>query len=123
MKTELLASLMLALMAVMLVAAVATVVWAAVRTARRRRGGVVLTENRVPARRIVLLTLAGTAVLLLLTFALGSASPLVINGKPFADGFWLRAADMFISSSVVLLVVAVLAYAYAELKTKLYTKD
>lgn len=117
MKTDLVAGVMLVLMAVALVTALATVLWAAVRTVRRRCGGVARMENRVPARRIALMTLAGTVVLLALTFALGVSEPVLINGKPFANALWLRAAGMFISSSFVLLVVATLAYAYSEVRS------
>ena len=119
MKTDVVAYVMLVLMAVALIAAVVAVLWAVVVAARKRGSGLAKTENRVPARRIAVLTLAGTLVLLLLTFVLGSSVPVPINGKPFDSIFWLRAADMFICSSGVLLVVAVLAYLYAELKTKL----
>ena len=119
MKTDVVAYVMLVLMAVTLLAAVIAVLWAVVMAARKRGSGLAKTENRVPARRIAMLMLAGTLVLLLLTFALGSSVPVLINGKSFDSFFWLRAADMFICSSGVLLVVAALAYVYAEVKTKM----
>ena len=119
MKTDVVAYVMLVLMAVTLLAAVIAVLWAVVMAARKRGSGLAKTENRVPARRIAMLMLAGTFVLLLLTFALGSSVPVLINGKSFDNFFWLRAADMFICSSGVLLVVAALAYVYAEVKTKM----
>ena len=119
MKTDVVAYVMLVLMAVALLAAVIAVLWAVVMAARKRGSGLAKTENRVPARRIAMLMLAGTFVLLLLTFALGSSVPVLINGKSFDNFFWLRAADMFICSSGVLLVVAALAYVYAEVKTKM----
>ena len=119
MKTDVVAYVMLVLMAVALLAAVIAVLWAVVMAARKRGSGLAKTENRVPARRIAMLMLAGTLVLLLLTFALGSSVPVLINGKSFDNFFWLRAADMFICSSGVLLVVAALAYVYAEVKTKM----
>lgn len=122
MKTDVVASVMLVLMAVALIAAVGVVLWAVVVAIRKRGSGVAKTENLVPARRIAVFTLAGTLVLLLLTFALGASVPVLINGKPFASGFWLRVADMFIWSSGVLLVVAALAYVYAEVKAKMNTE-
>ena len=42
---------------------------------------------------------------LVLTFLLGSAEPLLVNGRPFADAFWLRLTDMFIFTSVILILV------------------
>ena len=39
-----------------------------------------------------------------LTFVLGSADPLFTNGKPFTSTFWLKATDMFIYTSLILII-------------------
>ncbi len=52
------------------------------------------------------LIVAFTAVLLLVTWLLGSDEPLVVNGTVFSDGFWLKVTDMLLISSTVLIVVA-----------------
>ena len=62
--------------------------------------------NNVPAKRIALGCAALLAVCMGLTFALGNTSPIVTNGTAFADSFWLRTADMFINTIVMLMVVA-----------------
>ena len=49
---------------------------------------------------------------MLITFLLGSAEPVMVNGVEFADTFWLKATDMFINTSTVLLLVAVCGVAY-----------
>lgn len=53
-----------------------------------------------------------TALLLLVTYLLGSDQPMVINGILFSDGFWLRVTDMLIMSSVILIIVAALFVLY-----------
>lgn len=62
--------------------------------------------NNVPAKRIAI----GSAILLVasmaVTFALASTSPIVTNGTAFADPFWLRTADMFVNTIILLVVVA-----------------
>ena len=115
--TEILANVMLCLMAVALLLAVAAVVWSSAMALRKRRNamrrGEDGVENGVPVRRIALLTSVGTAVLLLLTFALGSSQSVMTSGKAFTNAIWLRAADMFIFTSAVLMLVAGIAYAVA----------
>ena len=110
--TELLADVMLLLMFVAVVLALAAVAWATFVALRKRSGGVAKIENHVPARSIVL------ATLVLLTFLLGSSAPMHVNGQLFDNGFWLRAADMFIVTSGVMLLAGGIVYAYSELRKK-----
>ena len=67
---------------------------------------------------VVLATLVGTLLLALLTFLLGSSAPMHVNGQLFDNGFWLRAADMFIVTSGVMLLAGGIVYAYSELRNK-----
>jgi hypothetical protein len=59
---------------------------------------------------------AGTLLIGVLSFLLGSSETIVVNGRTYDDGLWLRAADMFIVTASVLLVVGAVAYAYSELR-------
>jgi heme/copper-type cytochrome/quinol oxidase subunit 2 len=54
--------------------------------------------------------------MLLLTFALGSTAPMKINGATYASSFWLRTSDMFIATSLVMMLVAVAAVIYGATK-------
>ena len=38
------------------------------------------------------------------TFLLGSSSPVMTNGKLFTEVFWLKATDMFIYTTVILII-------------------
>lgn len=66
-------------------------------------------QNGIPVARIAVGTGCGLAVCLLLTFVLGSSRPMLINGLRYADAAWLKTADMFINTAIVLLLVAVIA--------------
>ena len=48
-------------------------------------------------------------ILLLVTLALGSSDAMMVNGEEYADKWWLHVADMFVNSSLALVVVAVVA--------------
>lgn len=69
-------------------------------------------SNGVPATRIVLGVVGLLVVSLVVTFVLGSGEPMRISGELFAESFWLKVTDMFINTSIVLMLVAVCAVCY-----------
>lgn len=89
----------------LLLIALGLLVWSAVRSVCRNRGEAV--SNGLPVRRMAWGVLVLVAVVLGLTCLLASTEPLVINGKVFDDSFWLRVSDMLISTSLILILVAV----------------
>ncbi len=98
-----LADLMLWLMYVIVAAAMlvtAYSVWHGLHN--RRKGDDVI--NGVPAGKIGWCVAVGFVVCLLLTFLLGSADPVTTNGIRFTDVFWLKATDMFIYTSLLLII-------------------
>lgn len=113
----LLTNVVLVLMMLMVVAAVAIVVWSVVRnlksTGRKER-----MMNNIPVRRIAVVICVGTLVVMLLTFAFGSSKPMLINGSVFADVFWLKATNMMIATSLILMVAAVAAVVMGTIKWK-----
>jgi hypothetical protein len=48
--------------------------------------------------------LIGLLLCLVVTFLLGSSSPVMTNGQPFTSKFWLKATDMFIYTSILLII-------------------
>lgn len=89
---------------------VAAVVFAvSVWRGARMRGKEGRVVNGVPAALIFCCSLGLMLVLLVLSFALASTEPMLINGHPFADGLWLRVSEMFVFTSVALIVIAVAA--------------
>ncbi len=90
----------------MLALAALLTTWSTLRSLLRNRGEAV--EWGIPVRLIGWFIVIGLVVVLVLTFALGDVSPLSINGRTYADGLWLRMADMLINTSLVLIIVAVI---------------
>ena len=60
--------------------------------------------NGVPVRHIFRITWIGLLALLVLTFALGSSAPMLINGENYADWLWLKLSDMFVITSLLMLL-------------------
>lgn len=105
---------------VFLILALAVVVTAwAVIAAIRKRGRKDITSHRVPVTIITISVVAFTVVLLGISFALGSSSAIAINGKEYQEAGWLKAADMFVITSLVLMVIATAAVAFATIKSYL----
>ena len=97
------ADVMLGLMYLMLAVAVgvsAYSVWHGLRN--RRKGDDII--NGVPAGKIGWCVAIGFVVCLVITFILGSSSPVITHGVRFTDAFWLKATDMFIYTSILLII-------------------
>lgn len=63
--------------------------------------------NGVPARKIARITWLSTLGLLVIGFAVGSSTPMLVNGNDYNDWFWLKLSDMFVLDSVMLLIAAI----------------
>ena len=90
-----------------LLAAVLVAVTVSMVHAFKVRGEVESARNGVPARTIVWGTATFFALLLLITYALGSSDVLQVNGKDYQHAEWLKLTDMFINTALTLVVVAV----------------
>lgn len=63
----------------------------------------------VPARKISRVTWLGTLGLLVLTFLVGSSTPIGVNGNTYGDWLWLKISDMLVYTSIILLLGAIVA--------------
>ena len=106
------APLLIAFVELTVVAAVVAALWLMV--VRRRGVKSQPLTNGIPAHRIMMAVALGTVALLAIGFALGSSAPIMANGARFADGLWLRVADMFIYAGTALIVAAVVAVAVVK---------
>ena len=96
------------LLVFMVLLAIGTTVWSMAR-ALSTRGKGERTVNNIPVKKITYGVAVLTAILLLVTLALGSSDAMMVNGEEYADKWWLHVADMFVNSSLALVVVAVVA--------------
>ena len=60
--------------------------------------------NGVPQTRIAWTTAGIFVAILFVTYLFGSSEPLITNGKVFDSPFWLKLTDMFIYTSVILIL-------------------
>lgn len=68
--------------------------------------------NGIPENKIFRFTWLFTVVLLIVTFLVGSSVPMLVNGNDYTDWLWLKLSDMFVCSSVVMLLAAMIAVGY-----------
>ena len=104
--SPLLTDVVLGTMYLLLLSGIGVAVWAVVREARLRAHEEKVVNN-IRAALLSRSIVGGTVLLLVLTALLGSATPIMVNGKEYADALWLKVADVFIFSSLILLVVAI----------------
>ena len=102
----LLTNILLVFVALVFLLALALGIWTLAVSIRRRKGAGKVV-NGVPVAKITYGIVGFTILLLLVTFLLGSSSALSINGATFSASFWLKTADMFVWSAIILIVVAV----------------
>ena len=98
--------------------ALGVTVWAVVM-AFRKRGK---TQKKIHGINIALIStvvVVFTTLLLVFSFLIGSSEALNVNGKEYNDSLALRGADMFVLSSVIMMVVAAAAVAWGTIKSHL----
>jgi len=97
------ADVVLWLMYLVIIAAIGVTVYSVWHGMRNRRKGDDII-NGVPAGRIGWCVAIALVACLVLTFLLGSTSPVMTNGTRFTDVFWLKTTDMFIYTSILLII-------------------
>ena len=101
--SPLVADIMLWLMYIAVVVAVVVTIVSVMRTLRLRTKDDEVV-NGVPRTRLAWIVGVAFLLCLVLTFVLGSSEPVKTNGKLFTDMFWLKATDMFIYTSLILII-------------------
>ncbi len=78
-------------------------------------------SNGIPVVKISRSVWLTTLLLLILTFLVGSSAPMLINGEEYNDWFWVKASDMFVLTSVIMLVLGIGAVLFGA--TRYIRKD
>lgn len=110
-----LTDVLMILMILMTIGGIAIVIWSLVHDMKISGKGDAYSNN-IPVKKIGYCVAGGTFVILLLTFIIGSSSPMKINGADYTDVFWLKVSDMFVSSSILLIIAAIAAVIYGSTK-------
>ena len=69
-------------------------------------------SNGIPENKIFRITWLATLAILVVTFLVGSSVPMLINGSEYGDWMWLKVSDMFVTTSVLMLIGAFGAVAF-----------
>ena len=101
--SPLIADIMLWLMYIAVAVALVVTIVSVFRTVRLRTKDDEVV-NGVPRTRMAWIVGIAFLLCLVLTFVLGSSEPVRTNGKLFTDTFWLKATDMFIYTSLILII-------------------
>ena len=96
--------LLLSLMLVLILLAGGLSIWAVVRSVRKLRGS---GNGSV---------IWGTIGIVVFSCLVASGREMLVNGRPYGDWFWLKVSDMFIYTSVILLLVTIAAAIYGATK-------
>ena len=110
-----LTSWLLMLMAVLLGIALLSVAWSVVHAWRHLPLSGRDIDGKAPFRGAIL---AGTltTVAMVVTVFCSSSQALIVNGQCYTNGLWLRMADMFVSTSAVLLMAAFAAIIWQKIR-------
>jgi hypothetical protein len=101
--SPLIADIMLWLMYITVAVALVVTVVSVIKTVRLRTKDDEVV-NGVPRTRMAWVVVVAFLLCLVLTFVLGSSEPVRTNGKLFTDAFWLKTTDMFIYTSLILII-------------------
>ena len=97
------AEIMLWLMYIAVAAALAVTGLSVLKTLRQRTKDDE-TINGVPQTRIAWTVGGIFLAILAVTFLLGSSAPILTNGQLYTNTFWLKVTDMFIYTSIILIL-------------------
>ena len=82
------------------------VIWSIIHSAKYRKNKSDIT-NKIPTGRISICVSLALIIILLLTFSLGSSQPIEADNVKYTSIFWLKTSDMFISTIIILLIIAI----------------
>lgn len=111
-------------MILLIIATIAVSVWSVIRSVKNRSKSDDIT-NGVPASKITLYTVVLLVASFLITFIFGSSTPLKINGGMYNNTFWLKFTDMFVNTSIIMLLAAVgcVVYGMTRYNRKMKNKE
>lgn len=88
-------------MVVVAIAAAGASICISLRTGNRKN-----VVNNIPLKKICWRIAVAVIALLCLSFGFGSTDAIIVNGKSYHNGMWLRIGDMIIITSMVLFLAA-----------------
>ena len=96
---------LIVLMWLFLIGGVGLAVYSMIKGYRTTKSEAVV--NGVPVRRIFRITWLSLLAILVVTFLLGGSDPMLINGENYADWILLKLSDMFVVTSLLMLMAGI----------------
>lgn len=100
---------------ILVVGAIVATIWSVIATTRKNKSLWHSAENGIPKGKIQITTFLTLAIIMIITFIFGSKQPLTINQLSYDNASWLKTADMLITTSAILLIVAILCIIAAKI--------
>lgn len=100
-------NLLIGFLLIVVVATIIVSVCSVIRNFRRNKG-ITPADNGIPAIKIAIAASGLTLLTLITTLILGSSESTIKNGEDAGTPFWNRTADMFVNTSLFLIIAAIL---------------
>ncbi len=113
-RSPLLTDALLVFIGLMLLGTLVVTIWSVVVTFYRRGAHAAIQTRQMPVSRLNLGITVFVLISAVLTWLFGSSEPMLVNGETFASPFWLRVADMFVGTCVVLTLASFLLVGYSS---------
>ena len=113
----LLTPVLLWLMVVMVTVALLLAVVSGVMSIRKNKGRERL--NNINISRIGWCVALPIVLIMIVSFLLGTTSQITVNNHPYENSVWLRLGDMFIYTSLIEMVLAVVMIVVCSIKTRI----
>lgn len=105
--------LVMVLMIVLFLAAVVIAVYSKISSMRKNHADAIV--NGINGKRITRLVSFGVIVVMALSYLPSPSDDVIVNGKLYDDALWLRLTNMFVVTSILLIVFGVVIICFASI--------
>jgi quinol-cytochrome oxidoreductase complex cytochrome b subunit len=107
---------LLVFMGILIVAALVLAVWALWREINMARQNKIELDNNIPVGKIRRYVVLGTIISVVLTGLFASRESVSVNGNQYNDWLGLTASDLFVNTSIIMIVAAIGTVFYGATK-------
>lgn len=107
---------LLVFVAILAIVALALAIWALWREIKMLRQNKIVLDNNIPVGKIRRYVILGTLASVLLTGLFASREAISVNGNQYTDWLGLTASDLFVNTSIIMIVAAIGTVIYGATK-------
>lgn len=108
--------LVILLMIALFVSAIVSAIYSKFLSLKKSHTAAVV--NGINGKRITRFVVLGVMVVMVLSYILGSSDGILVNGSLYDNAVWLRVTNMFVVTSLLLIVFGVAVICYATVKNR-----